>query len=157
MTGRKKIPTQLKKIRGTYAKSRELENEMKVEKVEQPPKPPNWLTKIGKEQWSIVTNELFALGMLHLVDLALVEAYCNAMALHLETEKVLHETGRIQIYRDEDGRVKHSQIVPLVTVSKQALADAIKLATQFGFTPSARTKISAEKPLQLKDEHNFFD
>ena len=88
MTGRKKIPTQLKKIRGTYAKSRELENEMKVEKVEQPPKPPNWLTKIGKEQWSIVTNELFALGMLHLVDLALVEAYCNAMALHLETEKV---------------------------------------------------------------------
>ena len=90
MTGRKKIPTQLKKIRGTYAKSREIENEMQVAKVEQPPKPPSWLTKTGKQQWILVTNELFNLQMLHEVDLALVEAYCNAMALHIETEKVLH-------------------------------------------------------------------
>ena len=157
MTGRKKIPTQLKKIRGTYAKSREVENEMQVAKVEQPPKPPSWLTKTGKEQWVLVTNELFTLQMLHAVDLALVEAYCNAMALHIETEKVLHETGRIQVYRDEDGKVKHSQIVPLVTVSKQALQDAIKLATQFGFTPSARTKINAPQPTEIKDEHNFFE
>jgi len=115
------------------------------------------LSKTGKEQWVLVTNELFTLGMLYNVDLALVEAYCNSIALHLETEKILHETGRIQIYRDEDGRIKHSQIVPLVTVSKQALSDAIKLATQFGFTPSARTKISAERPLENKDEYNFFE
>ena len=157
MTGRKKIPTQLKKLRGTYAKSREVENEMQVAKVEQPPKPPSWLTKTGKEQWILVTNELFTLQMLHAVDLALVEAYCNAIALHIETEQILQESGRIQIYRDEDGRIKHSQIVPLVTVSKQALSDAIKLATQFGLTPSARTKISAERPLETKDEYNFFE
>jgi len=157
MAGRKKIPTKLKKIRGTLAKSREIENEMQVTPVSQPPMPPKWLSKIGKEQWVLVTNELFTLGMLYSVDLALVEAYCNSIALHLETEKILHETGRIQVYRDEDGRIKHSQIVPLVTVSKQALSDAVKLATQFGFTPSARTKISAERPLENKDEYNFFE
>jgi P27 family predicted phage terminase small subunit len=157
MAGRKKIPTKLKELRGTLAKSREIENEMQVTPVTKAPTPPKWLSKIAKQQWVLVTNELFMLGMLHTVDLALIEAYCNSIALHIETEQILQETGRIQVYRDEDGRVKHSQIVPLVTVSKQALSDAIKLATQFGLTPSARTKISAERPLENKDEYNFFE
>jgi P27 family predicted phage terminase small subunit len=157
MAGRKKIPTKLKEIRGTLAKSREIENEMQVTEVSSPPKPPKWLSKTAKQQWVLITNELFNLRMLHSVDLALIEAYCNAIALHIETEQILQESGRIQIYRDEDGRIKHSQIVPLVTVSKQALSDAIKLATQFGLTPSARTKISAERPLETKDEYNFFE
>jgi len=157
MAGRKKIPTKLKEIRGTLAKSRELDNEMQVSEVAKPPAPPKWLSPTAKEQWVLITNELFNLRMLHSVDLALIEAYCNAIALHIETEQTLQETGRIQVYRDEDGRIKHSQIVPLVTVSKQALSDAVKLATQFGLTPSARTKINAERPLENKDEYNFFE
>tara|TARA_R100000664_G_scaffold15934_1_gene24630 strand:+ start:948 stop:1424 length:477 start_codon:yes stop_codon:yes gene_type:complete len=157
MTGRKKIPTEIKKARGTLRKSRELENPMEVKKVEALPVAPKWLSKIGKEQFDIVVNQLSVLGMLYEVDLKLIEAYSNSMALHIESEQELRKVGRIQIYRNDDGDIKHAQITPLQTISKQALESALKIATQFGLTPSARTKISAPK-LEIKDnEFNFFN
>ena len=158
MTGRKKIPTEIKKARGTLRKCRELENTMEVAKVNALPAAPKWLSKIGKEQFNIVVNQLNNLGMLYEVDLKLIESYANAMALHIESEQQLRKVGRIQVYRDnETGDIKHSQITPLQTISKQALESALKIATQFGLTPSSRTKISAPK-IEVKDnEFNFFN
>ena len=158
MTGRKKIPSEIKKARGTLRKCRELENPMEVKKVDALPVAPTWLSAIGQEQFNIVVSQLNVLGMLYEVDLKLIEAYSNAMALHIESEQQLREVGRIQIYRDEDGNPKHAQITPLQTISKQALESALKIATQFGLTPSARTKISAPSNLEIKDnEFNFFN
>ena len=155
MTGRPKIPTEIKKARGTLRKCRELENPMQVKKIETLPAAPEWLSEIGQEQFDIVVNQLNSLGMLYEVDLKLIEAYSNAMALHIESEQQLRQVGRIQVYRDnETGDIKHSQ-----TISKQALESALKIATQFGLTPSARSKISAPiKSLEIKDnEFNFFN
>lgn len=158
MTGRKKIPTQIKKVRGTLRKDRELENQMEVEKIGNLPKPPNWLSKIGKEQFGIVCNQLNDLNMLFKVDLKLIEAYSNSIALHIECEQALREKGRVQVYTDEDGNPKHAQVVPLQSISKSSLDQAIKLASQFGLTPSARTKISSPAKLEIKDnEFNFFN
>lgn len=159
MTGRKKIPTEIKKARGTLRKCRELENPMQVKKVDGLPVAPKWLSKIGREQFGIVVNQLHSLGMLYEVDIKLIEAYCNSMALHIECEQTLRKTGRIQVYRDsESGEIKHSQIVPLQTISKQSLEAAIKIASHFGLTPSSRTRISSPSKLEIKDnEFNFFD
>ena len=158
MPGRKKIPTEIKKVRGTLRKDRELENQMEVKRVNGLPVAPKWLSKIGKEQFNIVCDQLNNLNMLYEVDLKLIEAYSNSMALHIECEQALREKGRVQVYTDEEGRPKHAQIVPLQSVSKQSLDQALKLATQFGLTPSARTKISAPAKLEIKDnEFNFFN
>ena len=158
MTGRKKIPTELKKARGTLRKSRELDNPMEVAKVPGVPVAPKWLSEIGKEQYDLVVKQLNDLGMLFQVDLKLIEAYSNAMALHIEAEQALRKTGRIMIYKDDEGNPKHSQIEPMQTVSKQALDQAIKIASHFGLTPSSRTKISAPAKLEIKDnEFNFFN
>ena len=158
MTGRKKIPTEIKKARGTLRKCRELENPMQVKKIDGLPQAPKWLSEIGKEQFNIVVNQLNNLGMLYEVDLKLIEAYANSMALHIEAEQQLRESGRIMIYRNEDGDVKHSQIVPMQTISKQALESAIKISSLFGLNPAARTKISAPSKLEIKDnEFNFFN
>jgi P27 family predicted phage terminase small subunit len=158
MAGRKKIPTEIKKVRGTLRKGRELDNPMQVSPVENLPAAPKWLSVIGKEQFDIVVLQLRDLGMLYSIDLKLIEAYANAISLHIECEQTLREVGRVQVYRDEEGRPKHSQIVPLQSVSKQALDQALKLAVNFGITPSARTKISAPAKLEIKDnEFNFFD
>jgi len=156
--GRKKIPTEIKKARGTLRKSRELDSQMEVQKVDAIPTAPKWLSPIGEEQFNVVVNQLNSLGMLYEIDLKLIEAYANSMALHIECEQQLRINGRIMVYRDEEGNPKHSQIVPLQTVSKQALDQAVKLAVQFGITPSSRTKISAPQKLEIKDnEFNFFD
>ena len=158
MTGRKKIPTEIKKARGTLRKSRELDNPMEVAKVSGVPVAPKWLSKIGKEQFNLVVKQLNDLSMLFQVDLKLIESYANLMALHIESEQELRRVGRIMVYKDDEGRPKHSQIVPLQTISKQSLDQAIKIAAHFGLTPSSRTKISAPSKLEIKDnEFNFFN
>ena len=131
---------------------------MEVQKISGLPVAPSWLSEIGKEQFDIVVNQLKSLDMLFEVDLKLIEAYCNSMALHIESEQKLRQVGRIQIYRDsESGEVKHSQITPLQTISKQALESAIKISSLFGLNPSSRTKIAAPK-VEIKDnEFNFFN
>ena len=107
--GRKRLPTKEKELRGTLKAERVVSNEMTVQVVKSLPEPPEWLTEIGKEEFVKVTSELFNKQMLHQIDIKLIEAYCNAMALHIETEMMLREKGRIQVYRNEDGSIKHTQ------------------------------------------------
>ena len=60
--------------------------------------------------------------------------------------------------KDDEGNPKHAQVVPMQTISKQSLEMALKIAQNFGLTPSSRSKISAPQKLEIKDnEFNFFN
>tara|TARA_R110000824_G_scaffold119224_1_gene273199 strand:+ start:2058 stop:2534 length:477 start_codon:yes stop_codon:yes gene_type:complete len=155
--GRKRKPTKIKELQGTLKGERVLENEMQVSLVSQIPFAPDWLTEIGVEEWNNVCSELHGKGMLHQIDLRLIEAYCNAMALHIETEILLREKGRIQVFKNPDGTVKHTQAIPYQKIANDALDRALKLATQFGLTPSARTSIQQPTLIQQNNEYNFFE
>ena len=154
--GRKKIPTKLKELRGTTRPDRMVENEMVVALVAELPAPPEWLSVIGNE-WTKVCSELFGKQMLHQIDLRLIESYCNAMSLHIETEMMLREKGRIQIYKNTDGTIKHAQSVPYQKIANDALDRALKIAREFGLTPSSRTSISAPSINIQNNQTNYFD
>ena len=155
--GRKKIPTQLKKIQGTIRKCREVENEMQVDLCPEIPTAPAWLSELGKTEWDKVTKQLFTLQMLHVVDLKLVEAYCNEMSLYIECEQALREGGRIDEFFNVEGDIVRRQAKPLMKMKNDALANALKLATQFGITPVARANISAPKVTNNTQINNYFD
>ena len=155
--GRKRTPTKIKELQGTLKPSRTLDNEMQVSLVQEIPVAPTWLTAIGKQEWSNVCSELFNKRMLHQIDLRLIEAYCNAISLHIETEMMLREKGRIQVFKNPDGTIKHTQSVPFQKIANDSLDRALKLATQFGFTPSARTSIQQPTFVQQNNEYNFFE
>ena len=155
--GRKKIPTKIKELQGTLKSERKLENEMLVSLVAAIPSAPKWLSDIGKKEWTKVCVELYNKQMLHQIDLRLLEAYCNAISLHIETEIYLRENGRIQEFKNADGTVKHTQAVPYQKIANDALDRALKIATQFGFTPSARSSINQPTLIQNNNEFNFFD
>tara|TARA_Y100001937_G_scaffold29761_1_gene42843 strand:- start:1083 stop:1559 length:477 start_codon:yes stop_codon:yes gene_type:complete len=155
--GRKKLPTKIKDMQGTSVPCRTLENEMQVDVVSNVPEAPEWLSEIGKEEWKKVSEQLFNIGMLHKVDLQLIAAYCNEMSLYIETETMLRNKGRIQAFRNADGTLKHTQAVPYQKIAKDALASALKLATQFGLTPVARASISAPTKITNTQINNYFD
>ena len=155
--GRKKTPTRVKELQGTLKAERVLDNEMKVSLVSSIPDPPQWLSEIGKNEWHNVCLELYNKQMLHQIDLRLLEAYCNAISLHIETEMHLREHGRIQEFKNPDGTIKHSQSVPHQKIANDALDRALKIATQFGFTPSARSSINQPTLIQNNTEYNFFE
>ena len=155
--GRKKKPTKIKELQGTLKAERVIENEMQVSLVSIIPPAPNWLTEIGSMEWEKVCGELYNKRMLHQIDLRLIEAYCNAIASHIETEMMLRDKGRIQVFKNPDGTIKHTQSVPFQKIANDALDRALKLATQFGFTPSARTSIQQPTFIQQNNEYNYFD
>lgn len=155
--GRKKLPSKLKEMQGTTVPCRTVENEMQVDIVKDLPEPPEWLSEIGKQEWNKVTQQLFNLKMLHQIDLRLIEAYCNEMSLYIETEQLLRNKGRIQAFKNTDGTLKHTQAVPHQKIAKDALAAALKIATQFGLTPTARASISAPQVNNNTQINNYFD
>ena len=155
--GRKKIPTKVKQLQGTLKAERVLDNEMTASLVSKIPAPPTWLSDIGKAEWVKVCLELFNKQMLHQIDLRILEAYCNAISLHIETEIHLRKNGRIQEFKNPDGTIKHTQAVPYQKIANDALDRALKIATQFGFTPSARSSINQPTLIQNNNEYNFFE
>lgn len=155
--GRKKIPTKVKELQGTIKAERVLDNEMTASLVSKIPAPPTWLSEIGRTEWMKVCLELFNKQMLHQIDLRILEAYCNAISLHIETEIHLRENGRIQEFMNPDGTIKHTQAVPHQKIANDALDRALKIATQFGFTPSARSSINQPTLIQNNNEYNFFE
>ncbi len=154
--GRKKIPTEIKKLQGTLVKSRTLENEMTVEQINFIPEAPDFLNDYGAAEWSTVATELQSKNMLYLVDLSLLAAYCNEMGTYLECMEKVNKEGKIERTFDAEGRVRASKMKPEVILARNCLDRALKLATQFGFTPSSRASIPQPEVNTKTDDYDFF-
>jgi P27 family predicted phage terminase small subunit len=155
--GRKKIPTAIKKAQGTLVKSRTLENEMEVEQINFLPEAPDYLNDFGKLEWGSVAGELLQKNMLHLVDLSLLSAYCNEMGTYLECSEKIKKEGAVERTYDKDGRLRASKTKPEVAMARNALDRALKIAVQFGFTPSSRASIpQPETPGNKAEDYDFF-
>lgn len=157
MRGRKKLPSKVKELKGTLAKSRSVGNEMETSAVVSMPSAPSFLNQQGAEEWDLVTNELANIKMLHLTDLSILAAYCNEIGIYREIAQELQGNFTEQTI-DKDGRLRSSKIAPKYKVMQNALQNAMKIATQFGFTPSARASLSMpEQDEERTDDFNFFD
>jgi len=157
MKGRKKIPTKIKELKGTLEKSRLVGNEMETTAVVSMPDAPFFLNQEGADEWDIVTNELAKIKMLHLTDLSILAAYCNEIGIYRSISAELGGNFTEQTV-DKDGRLRMTKLNPKYKVMQNALQSAIKLATQFGFTPSSRASLSMpEQEQERTDDFNFFD
>lgn len=154
---RPKKPTKIKELQGTIRKCREDENEMQVAQVVEMPSAPSFLNEQGAKEWDLVTNELANIKMLHLTDLAVLAAYCNEMGTYHALAQEMGGNYTERTY-DKDGKLRASKIAPKYKVMQAALQNALKIATQFGFTPSSRGSISMpEQDKEKTDDFNFFD
>lgn len=157
MRGRKKTPTKLKELKGSLRKCREVSNEMQTTNVVSMPQAPSFLNQQGADEWDLVTNELANIKMLHLTDLSILAAYCNEIGIYREIAQELQGNFTEQTV-DKDGRLRASKIAPKYKVMQNALQNAMKIASQFGFTPSARASLSMpEQDEERTDDFNFFD
>jgi P27 family predicted phage terminase small subunit len=154
---RPKKPTKIKELQGTIRKCREDENEMQVAQVVEMPTAPSFLNEQGAKEWDLVTNELANIKMLHLTDLAVLAAYCNEMGTYHALAQEMGGNYTERTY-DKDGKLRASKIAPKYKVMQAALQNALKIASQFGFTPSSRASLSMpEQDKEKTDDFNFFE
>jgi P27 family predicted phage terminase small subunit len=140
-------PTALKILQGTAQPCRINKKEPKP-KVSIPSCPPH-LCAEGKKEWKRITKELARLKLITHIDRAALSGYCTGWAKYVEASVAIQKTG--YLVKSKNGI---PYINPLVTVQNKALEQMKGFLTEFGMTPSSRSRISiSEQP----DESNPFD
>ncbi len=103
------------------------------------PTPPEDLTEVAKNVWNaqlLQAQKMY--GYISLIDLALFKEYCYVYA---EIEW-LKENVKSRTYTDDKGTIR---VEPLYTELNKLRKDFLRLSQEFGFSPSARTRIQLQQ------------
>jgi P27 family predicted phage terminase small subunit len=140
---RSHIPTQLKILRGNPGKHKLNLDEPVVILPPEPPEPPTELTGLARAEWERIVAELFRWRVFTWVDVHPLVAYCREYELAEIAWQKWVAAGRPII--TDDG-LRHHPLARAITEHGKAM---LKHASEFGFTPAARSRIStvkAQKP-----------
>lgn len=138
--GRKPTPTALKVLEGNPGKRKLNDREPKPKK--RAPSCPQWLEPDAKAEWKRLAKKMTELGILTEVDMASFSGYCQAYARWKEAEEFLTQHG--PIVKTPSG---YWQQVPQVAIANKYLKIMGRFASEFGLTPSSRSRIIANTEL----------
>ena len=114
------------------------------------PHAPRWLNEEARREWRRVVRELHRTGVLTMVDVATLEAYCVSYARWRHGERMLE--GQPEVIESDKGNLYQN---PWYGVARTAMRDMLRLAQELGMTPAARSRVVVEqqsKELSLADE-----
>ena len=111
------------------------------------PKPPIHLSTVALEEWNRITPELELLGLISNIDRAALAAYCQCYGRWVQAELGILRDG---LTNNNDGltvTTTNGNIIqnPLVGIANMALQLQHKFLTEFGMTPSSRSRATSGK------------
>ena len=143
-SGRKPKPSQIKVIQGTFRKDRANPSETKPKS--QLPPCPDFLQGRARTEYFRIGRKLERIGVLtEADDLALI-GLCQSWAEYLEATEQASKTG--MLVKSPSG---YPIFNPYVTLANQALKRVKAFLTEFGMTPSSRSRIMAS-PVEDEDD-----
>ena len=147
--GRKPKPTAVKVLEGNPGK-RAL-NAMEPKPAKKAPACPDWLTEEAKREWKRLSKTMEDLGTLTELDFAAFAGYCQSYARWKEAEEFIEQHG--SIVKTPSG---YWQQVPQVSIAQTNLKTMLRFCSEFGLTPSSRSRIvAADAKEQEADEMEF--
>jgi P27 family predicted phage terminase small subunit len=109
---------------------------------------PEALGETTRREWNRLVGELAALKLLTNFDRAALAAYCGAYALWAEATEAIQKYG--VMIKSPSGYPVQS---PYVSVANRQAEIMMRIASEFGFTPASRSRISTHP----KAEPTLFD
>jgi P27 family predicted phage terminase small subunit len=140
-TGRKPKPTALKRLAGNPGCRPLNENEPRPSGI---PTCPEHLNTVAKAEWERLCGELSSLGLLTIVDRAALAAYCAVYARWADAEQKIEKHGTV--IKTVSGNAIQN---PYVGVANRALDLMYKFQSEFGMTPSSRSRLSVSPSSQV--------
>ena len=134
--GRKPKPTAVKVLEGNPGKRPLNMYEPVPEK--KAPECPSWLNDEAKEEWDRLADKMVNLGTLTEMDMAAFAGYCQSYARWKEAEEFIEKHGTI--VKTPSG---YLQQVPQVSIAQTNLKVMLKFCSEFGLTPSFRSRMIA--------------
>jgi P27 family predicted phage terminase small subunit len=150
MAGRRPKPTALKELTGNPGKRALNKNEPKPGGV---PTCPAALDATGKREWSRVSRELIAVGLLTSVDRAMLAAYCDSWSRWSQATKELQalrvaKGKSVLVVGTKTGYPMQN---PLIGIINTAADQMRKFGVELGLSPSSRTRLAVEPAGDQKD------
>ncbi len=138
MAGRKPIPLAIKQIKDTLQKCRTNPHEPRPTTALCTP--PEYMSDVAKEAWNYaVANS--PPGLLSALDGAVLERWANCSGLYREALAKINRAGVTgMIIKTPSGILRRS---PLMDVIRELAMEMKVYETEMGFTPAARSRISA--------------
>src|SRR4051812_15458725 len=147
MRGRRPKPTRMKVLTGNPGKRPLNPNEPKPEIAV--PDCPTELGPIARKEWDRLIGELSGLRILTSLDRAALAAYCGAYALWAEATEAIQKYGAM--IKSPQGFPIQS---PYLAIANRQAEIMLRIASEFGFTPASRSRISA--PMEDRPEFDLF-
>lgn len=146
MRGAKPAPTKLKLLKGEPNKKR-------INDKEPNPRPdfpevPDFLDDIAKEEYARLGKELYDLGLLTNLDRTALASYAQAYSLWVRYSKELEGSGLI-LYSEKNGI---PYVSPKAVMVQSQVKSMMKILSEFGMTPSSRSRITVKKPERDDDD-----
>jgi len=126
------IPFEVARLRGNPGR-RPLRQPPCPPQSEIPPEPPAWLAQPAQDEWRRLAPILHGLGLLTILDHAVLGAYCMAYGRMVDAAKAIEVEGYVA--RGSTGSLV---LHPLVRIAAEASRDVLTFGSQLGLTPRAR-------------------
>lgn len=139
-TGRRRVPTELRLLRGESRPSRIGHGEPVPRAGE--PGPPEWLTAAQRAIWDRLTAELRSMNLLHSADADVLIAMVLASDRMQQAATVLAAEGLMATGRD-GGQVRH----PASFIAQSSADQVRRLGHELGLTPAGRADLGRSAPL----------
>lgn len=152
-----RLPTEIKKQRGTLRQDRVNPNEPKLPSVIPPT--PVWLSEDGQKTFLELGVVLHDMSVLTNADALALELLCDSYSEYKAAKQVINELGATDVQVTREGNAK-TVIRPEVQIANQSFVRVFQLLKEFGLTPSSRAKVnSIEQQAQTPDIkiENFFN
>jgi P27 family predicted phage terminase small subunit len=145
--GKKPLPSNVHQLHGNPGK-RPLNDREPSPPIGRPRMPKDF-DAVAQREWKRQAPVLRELGILTKIDHAMFEAYCQTYADWIKYTELAQKT---PLVKTPSGRIR---ISPYMELADRALKNLRAIATEFGLTPSSRSRIKAEPP-ENEDELEKF-
>jgi P27 family predicted phage terminase small subunit len=138
------IPLIVHRLRGNPSKKK-LPSGPEPALLPKCPEPPSFLSQFAQDEWWRVAPELWALGLLTVLDTGCLAAYCQTYAHWRTAEEALARVAERDtvthglLIKTTDGNARRN---PLVKVAADAANDMVRYAGEFGLTAVARSRLA---------------
>lgn len=137
MAGRKKKPVELKMIEGTYRKDRD--NPLAPKVTGDLVSPPTYFSKAQSDVWKYAIENA-PKGLLKKLDISILEIWVTAYVTYRESYAMVQEMG--QVINSPSG---YPLVNPYLSNMNKQATIMMKAASELGFTPTSRSKVSVEQ------------
>jgi P27 family predicted phage terminase small subunit len=149
MAGRKPLPTHLKIVKGT-ARSHRL-NPSEPAPAASAPQAPGHLDERAKEKFDRLAKMLAAHGIMTVLDTAALARYCIIWCRWIDAEQEVKTRG--PVVKPQGGNVIQN---PFLAIANRCLSQMAQIESEFGMTPSSRSRIRAESVSKTVDPFESF-